>query len=105
MREQFIHRDWIRVHHPALRRPGGVLVRVLCGCTLTRGPSGDVEGATIAPHPHPTTAEMTRRVRRWLALGAIDVAKDGARTSRTHFRKRTPFRVGRGGVLERVYFE
>ena len=105
VREQFIHRDWIRVRHPALRRREGVLVRVLCGCTLTRGPSGDVEQATIAPHPHPTAAEMTRRVRRWLALGAIDVGRGAARTSRAHFRARTPFRVGRGDVLERVYFE
>jgi len=105
VREQFVHRDWIRVRHPALRRRDGVLVRVLCGCTLTRGPSGDVEQATIAPHPHPTAAEMTRRVRRWLALGAIDVGRNGAQTSRAHFRARTPFRVGRGGVLERVYFE
>ena len=104
-REQFIHRDWIRVRHPALGRKDGVLVRVLCGCTLTRGPSGDVEQATIAPHPHPTSAEMARRVRRWLALGAIDTGKDGARTSRAHFQARTPFRVGRGGVLERIYFE
>lgn len=104
-REQFIHRDWIRVRHPALRRPGGVLVRVLCGCTLTRGPSGDVEQATIAPHPHPTATEMTRRVRRWLALGAIDIGRDGLRTTKAHFKARTPFRVGRGGVLERVYFE
>ena len=105
VREQFIHRDWIRVRHPAFRRRDGVLVRVLCGCTLTRGPSGDVEQATIAPHPHPTSAEMTRRVRRWLALGAIDLGRDGALTSRAHFKARTPFRVGRGGVLERVYFE
>jgi hypothetical protein len=105
VREQFIHRDWIRVRHPAFRRRDGVLVRVLCGCTLTRGPSGDVEQATIAPHPHPTAAEMTRRVRRWLAMGAIDVGRDGAQTSRAHFKARTPFRVGRGGVLERVYFE
>jgi len=105
VREQFIHRDWIRVRHPAFRKRDGVLVRVLCGCTLTRGPSGDVEQATIAPHPHPTSAEMTRRVRRWLALGAIDVGRDGAQTSRAHFKARTPFRVGRGGVLERVYFE
>jgi hypothetical protein len=105
VREQFIHRDWIRVRHPAFRRRDGVLVRVLCGCTLTRGPSGDVEQATIAPHPHPTSAEMTRRVRRWLALGAIDLGRDGAQTSRAHFKARTPFRVGRGGVLERVYFE
>lgn len=105
VREQFIHRDWIRVRHPALRRRDGVFVRVLCGCTLTRGPSGDVEQATIAPHPHPTSAEMTRRVRRWLALGAIDVGRESAQTSRAHFKARTPFRVGRGGVLERVYFE
>ena len=104
-REQFIHRDWIRVRHPAFGRKDGVLVRVLCGCTLTRGPSGDVEQATIAPHPHPTAAEMGRRVRRWLALGAIDTSRDGPRTSRAHFRARTPFRVGRGGILERVYFE
>lgn len=105
VREQFLHREWVRVRRPSLGRPDGVLVRVLCGCTLTRGPSGDVEGATVAPHPHPTERDLARQLRCWIAFDAIETGGERLRTSRQHFRARKPFRVTRDGVLERVYFE
>ena len=104
-REQFVHRDWVKVTRPSLGRRGGVWVRVICGCTLTRARSGDVEGATIAPHPHPTEGDLARQLRCWIAFDAIETGRDALRTSRQHFGKRKPFRVTRDGVLERVYFE
>ncbi len=104
-REQFIHRDSLVVRHPSLGRLSGVVVKVLCGCTLTRDTSGDVEGASLAPHPHPTPVELARRLRKWIALDAIEVDPQGARTSRDLFLARKPFRVSPSGVLERVYFD
>jgi len=104
-REQFIHRDWVRVPSPSLGRRGGVWVRVICGCTLTRAPSGDVDGATVMPHPHPTPRDLARQLRCWIAFDAIDTGREPLRTSRQHFRERKPFRVTKDGVLERVYFE
>jgi hypothetical protein len=80
-------------------------VRVICGCTLTRARSGEVEGATIAPHPHPTESELARQLRCWIAFDAIETGREALRTSRQHFGKRKPFRVTRDGTLERVYFE
>ena len=104
-REQFIHRDWIRVRDRSLGPLSGVVVRVLCGCTMTRGPFGEVEAATLAPHPHPSPREIARHLRRWRSLDAIET-KTGARlTSRQQFRMRKPFRVGPSGTVERVYFE
>jgi hypothetical protein len=105
VREQFIHRDSLVVRHPSLGRFSGVVVKVLCGCTLTRDPSGDVEGATLAPHPHPTSAELARHLRRWIAMDAIEGTRGIARTSRELFRARKPFRVSRARVVERVYFD
>lgn len=108
VREQFIHRDAIVVRHPSLGRLSGVVVRVQCGCTLTRGPSGDVDGASIAPHPHPTAMQVARQLRRWIAMDAISAppGRHTARlTSRELFRERKPFRVGRSRVLDRVYFD
>jgi hypothetical protein len=105
VREQFIHREWVRVRRPSLGRKDGVLVRVVCGCTLTRGASGDVDGATVAPHPHPTEQDLARQIRCWIAFDAIDTGRAELRTSRQHFRERKPFRVSRDGMLERVYFE
>lgn len=105
VREQFIHRDSLKVRHPSLGRFSGVVVRVLCGCTLTRDPAGNVEGAALAPHPHPTSAELARHLRRWIAMDAIELDHGGARTSRELFRARKPFRVGRSRMIERVYFD
>jgi hypothetical protein len=105
VREQFIHRDWIEVRDRSLGPLSGVVVRVLCGCTLTRRASGEVEGATLAPHPHPSSQEIARHLRRWIALDAIDAGGERRRTSRQQFRARKPFRVGPRRVLERIYFE
>ena len=105
VREQFIHRDSITVRHPSLGRFNGVVVRVLCGCTFTRDPAGNIEGGTLAPHPHPTSADIARQLRRWIAMGAIEPKGGGPRASRELFRARKPFRVGRSGMIERVYFD
>jgi thermolysin metallopeptidase-like protein len=105
VREQFIHRDSIAVRHPSLGRLSGVSVRVLCGCTFTRDPAGNVEGGTLAPHPHPTSAEVARQLRRWIAIDAIESSGRGPRTSRELFRARKPFRVSPSRMIERVYFD
>ena len=78
VREQYIHRDSIQVRDRSLGRLSGVTVRIHCGCTLTRGPSGDVEGASLAPHPHPSPAEVTRQLKRWMAMDAIEIPGRGA---------------------------
>jgi hypothetical protein len=106
VREQLSHEEWVEVRHPALGtrgRPGKALIRITCGCTIVRDPAGDVEGATIAPRPHPTPAELARRIRPWIAMDAIE--RGGRRDVRDLFRERKPFRVARSGVLDRVYFD
>jgi hypothetical protein len=108
VREQFVHRDSLVVRHRSLGRLSGVIVRIQCGCTLTRGPAGDVEGGSLAPHPHPTAAEVARKLRCWMALDAIEMPagrRAAPRTSRELFRARKPFRVGSSRILERVYFD
>ena len=105
VREQFMHRDSIAVRHASLGRFSGVVVQILCGCTLTRDSSGNVEGAALAPHPHPTSTEIARHLRRWIAMDAIEPRREGPRTSRELFRARKPFRVGRARRIERVYFD
>jgi hypothetical protein len=104
-REQYIHRDTLVVRHRSLGRFSGVVVRIHCGCTLIRDPAGGVEGAAIAPHPHPTVAQVARQLRRWIAMDAIESARGSARSSRELFRARKPFRVGRSRLLERVYLD
>jgi hypothetical protein len=105
VREQFMHRDSIAVRHASLGRFSGVVVQILCGCTLTRDPSGNVDGAALAPHPHPTSTEIARHLRRWIAMDAIEPRREGPHTSRELFRARKPFRVGRSRRIERVYFD
>ena len=107
VREQYIHRDSIQVRDRSLGRLSGVTVRIHCGCTLTRGPSGDVEGASLAPHPHPSPAEVTRQLKRWMAMDAIEIPGRGApaRSSRDLFRDRKPYRVTPSRHIERVYFD
>ncbi|TMQ65965.1 MAG: hypothetical protein E6K79_03615 [Candidatus Eisenbacteria bacterium] len=105
VREQFIHRDSVTVRHPSLGRFSGVVVRVLCGCTFTRDPAGNVEGGTLAPHPHPTSTELARHLRRWIAMDAIEPRRSGPSSSRELFRARKPFRVSRSRMIERVYFD
>ena len=109
VREQFSHGEWLEVRHPSLgrsgRRAGGgrALVRVTCGCTLVRDPSGDVEGASLTPRQHPPPAELARRLRPWIAMDAIE--RGGRRDVRDLFREGKPFRIGRSGLLDRVYFD
>ncbi|MGE5176590.1 MAG: hypothetical protein ACM3JJ_09485, partial [Hyphomicrobiales bacterium] len=103
VREQLTHRTTV----PVPLRHGGrvreVLVTVVCGCTLTRDPGGDVEGMSLRPHRHPTAAEAARWLRPWARRGAIATGRP--RPAAEHFRDRTPFRVRPTGVLERVYFD
>jgi len=104
-REQFIHRDYVVVRHRSLGNLSGVAVRVPCGCTVVRGPGGDVERMALAPHPHPTAAELLPHLRRWIALDAIQANAAASRSSRALYRDRTPFRVTAAGILERAYFD
>ena len=106
VREQLSHAEWIEVRHRAIGRsgrPGRALVRTTCGCTLVRDPAGDVEGVTLAPRRHPTPGDLARRLRPWIAMDAIE--RGGRRDVRELFRERRPFRIGRGGLLDRVYFD
>src|SRR6185503_18083987 len=90
VREQYVHRETIAVRHPSLKGFRRIAVVFECGCTLTRDPSGDVEGASLLARRHPSPGE---------------IAAAGGGTSKEHFRDKKPFRVGRSGVLERVYFD
>ena len=106
VREQFVYEESVVVRNARLGRWSGVVVRVQCGCTLTRDPSGDVEGASLAPLRHASATELARKLRCWIRLDAIHDARRGAaRPVRQLFRDRKPFRVGRAGVLERIYFD
>jgi hypothetical protein len=106
VREQLVHEELVPIRHPSLGRLSGVVVRIRCGCTLTRDPGGDLEGASIAPRRDPRPAELARHVRKWARMGAIcDARRGGRRSTRELFRGGTPFRVDRGGVLARVYFD
>ena len=104
-REQFIHRDFVVVRHRSLGKLSGVAVRVPCGCTVVRGPSGEVERMALAPHPHPTAAELLPHLRRWVAMDAIQAKGAGSSSSRVLYRERKPFRVTSAGILERAYFD
>jgi hypothetical protein len=105
VREQFIHRDFVVVRHRSLGRLSGVAVRVPCGCTLVRGPGGEVERMALLPHPHPSAAELLPHLRRWIALDAIQEKGAGSRSSRALYLERKPFRVTASGVLERAYID
>jgi hypothetical protein len=104
VREQFIHRDRVTVRDRSLGALSGISVPVVCGCTLTREPDGQVEGASLRPHPHPEAAEIARWLRGWIARGAIR-PRDGVTSAVQHFKAGQPFRVTPSGVLERVYFD
>jgi len=104
-REQLFHVDEFRVRHRSLGRMSGIIVRVPCGCTLTRAGSGEVQDLTLAPHPHPGPAELLRTVRPWIRLDAIHPARGHRSPSREFFRERKPFRLTKEGLLERVYFD
>jgi len=103
VREQYVHRETISIRNPSLRGVRRIAVVFECGCTLTRGPSGDVEGASVHPRRDPRPAEIARWLKPWLKRG--EIAPSSGATSKDHFRDKKPFRVGRSGVLERVYFD
>jgi len=103
VREQYVHRETITVRHPSLQGFRRIAVVFECGCTLTRDPAGEVEGASLLPRRHPTPAEIARWLKPWLRRDEIAAAGGGS--SKEHFRDKKPFRVGRSGVLERVYFD
>lgn len=102
VREQLSHTGLVCVRHRALGPYSGVVIETVCGCTLTRDRSGALEGCAIAPLAAATAAEWVARLRPWIAAGAIALER---RPTREHFRAREPFRLGVGGVLERVYFD
>ena len=102
-REQLTHRTTVSVPLRERGRVRPVQVTIVCGCTLTRDPAGEVEGMSLRPHRHPTPAEASRWLRPWVKRG--EIARGRARPAAEHFRDGTPFRVGPSGVLERVYFD
>jgi len=104
-REQLLHVDEYRIRHRSLGDLDGIIVRIPCGCTITRGSSGGVEDLTLAPHPHPGPAEVLRSLRPWIRLRAIHPTRGVRASPRELFRGRTPFRLTAEGLLTRVYFD
>jgi len=104
-REQYFHVDEYVIRNRKLGAFDGIVVRVPCGCTIVRGPSGDVAHLTLAPHPHPTRAELLRSLRPWIRQDAIHPVRGERGGSRTFFRARKPFRLTAEGLLTRVYFD
>ena len=105
VREQLLHAHHYTVRSKALGALSGITVRVPCGCTLTRGPSGEIESLTLAPHPDPTPAEVLRIVRPWVKRGAIHPKRGLRASARELFLEKKPFRLTKEGLLERVYFD
>ncbi|HLQ66402.1 MAG TPA: hypothetical protein VK123_04120 [Candidatus Limnocylindrales bacterium] len=103
IREQFTHRTSVTVRDRSLGSWSGIVVPVVCGCTLTREPGGQVEGASLRPHPHPEAAEIAVWLKPWILRGAIRRGKPAGAVE--HFRAGQPFRVTTAGVLERVFFD
>jgi hypothetical protein len=109
VREQLVHRHLVTARAPRLglgrgpARARNVIVEVVCGCTLTRGPAGDVEGMTLLPRRDPTTTEVARWLRPWIRRDAIAWGEEAAKPATWLFRERKVFRVGTSGRLERVY--
>ncbi|MEK7348363.1 MAG: hypothetical protein AABZ94_05780 [Candidatus Eisenbacteria bacterium] len=103
VREQLVHRHSVTTRHPALGRSGTVVVEIVCGCTFTRDPRGDVEGMALLARRDPTAREVERWLRPWFRRGAVAFGKDAARSARSLFRERKVFRIGPRGRLERVY--
>ena len=103
VREQLVHRAAVVARHRSLGRWSGIVVPVVCGCTLTRDPGGRLEGASLHPHPHPDAAAVAAWLRPWILRGAIREGADASAVE--HFRARQPFRVGPSRRLERVFFD
>lgn len=104
-REQLLHIDEIPVRHRSLGKLSGLIVRVPCGCTLTRGVSGEILDLSLAPHPHPEPRDLLRSIRVWVRLRAIDPTRGSRSAPREFFLERKPFRLTAEGLLERVYFD
>jgi hypothetical protein len=79
------------------------VVDVTCGCTLTRDPSGDVEGMAIRPRVDPTPREVASWLRPWIRRDALAWREEAAGSSASLFRRGKVFRIGSGNRLERVY--
>ncbi|HSQ60929.1 MAG TPA: MBL fold metallo-hydrolase, partial [Acidobacteriota bacterium] len=109
IREQWVHRHAVEVRPSALglrgraARARSVVVDVTCGCTLTRDPSGDVEGMTIRPRVDPTPREVASWLRPWIRRDALAWREEAAGSSAALFRRGKVFRIGAGNRLERVY--
>jgi hypothetical protein len=104
-REQLLHVDEYKIRHRSLGDFDGITVRIPCGCTITRATSGEVDGMTLAPHPHPGPAVVLRSLRPWIRLEAIHPEWGLKASAREFFRERTPFRLTAEGLLTRVYFD
>ncbi|HMI30227.1 MAG TPA: hypothetical protein VK527_00695 [Candidatus Limnocylindrales bacterium] len=104
-REQLLHVDEYRIRHRSLGDFDDILVRIPCGCTITRAVSGEVDDMTLAPHPHPSPAEVLRSLRPWIRLDAIHPERGLKSSTREFFRERKPFRLTAEGLLTRVYFD
>jgi len=104
-REQYFHVDEYVLRSPRLGAFSGIIVRVPCGCTIERAPSGDVADMTLAPHPHPAAADLVRSLRPWILLDAIHPERGTRAGARELFRERKPFRLTAEGLLTRVYFD
>ncbi len=104
-REQLIHTMEVCVRHPSLGRLSGIVVRVPCGCTLTRNAGGDVEGVALAPRRARGAADFARMLLPWVRMDAIDPHRGSRAEARERFRERKPFRLTASGLLKRVYFD
>ena len=105
VREQHVHRHFVETRPSKSARSVApkIVVEVVCGCTLTRGPRGDVEGMTLIQRRDPTARDVARWLRPWIRRGAIAWGDEATKSPSTLFRGRKLFRVGAGGLLERVY--
>jgi len=104
-REQYFHVDEYVVRNKTLGPFDGITVRIPCGCTIVRAPSGGVEHVSLAPHPHPGPADVLRALRPWIRMGAIHPERGIRAAPREFFRARKPFRLTAEGLLTRVYFD
>ncbi len=104
-REQYFHVDEYVVRNKTLGLFDGITVRIPCGCTIVRAPSGGIEHLSLAPHPHPGPADVLRWLRPWIRMGAIHPDRGVKAAPREFFRERKPFRLTAEGLLTRVYFD
>jgi hypothetical protein len=104
-REQYFHVDEYVVRNKTLGPFDGIIVRIPCGCTIVRAPSGGIENVALAPHPHPGPADVLRSLRPWIRMGAIHPDRGVKAAPREFFRERKPFRLTAEGLLTRVYFD